>query len=108
MKPQRAQRRVGDGGRATAIPLYGRCAAQKGCCLDDLGNRAVAVSHGCPIHSPGGHARVGFEDNVFLSKGVLAKSNAELVEKAVRLAAEFGREIAAPEETRKVLGIANK
>jgi len=55
----------------------------------------------------GGHARVGFEDNVYLSKGVLAKSNADLVAKAVRLAAEFGREIATPEETRKILGIRN-
>ena len=53
----------------------------------------------------GGHVRVGFEDNVYLSKGVLAKSNAELVEKAVRLARELGRDIATPEETRKILDI---
>ena len=51
----------------------------------------------------GGHIRVGFEDNVFLSRGVLAKSNAELVEKAVRLARELGRDIATPEEVRKML-----
>jgi 3-keto-5-aminohexanoate cleavage enzyme len=50
---------------------------------------------------------VGFEDNVYLSRGVLAKSNAELVEKAVRIAKEFGREIAGPDETRKILGIKN-
>lgn len=53
----------------------------------------------------GGHVRVGFEDNVYISKGVLAKSNAELVEKVVRLAKEFGREIATPDEARKILGI---
>ena len=53
----------------------------------------------------GGHVRVGFEDNVYLSKGVLAKSNGELVEKVVRLAKEFGREIATPEEARRILGI---
>ena len=53
----------------------------------------------------GGHVRVGFEDNVFLSKGVLAKSNGELVEKVVRLAKEFGREIATPNEARKILGL---
>jgi 3-keto-5-aminohexanoate cleavage enzyme len=53
----------------------------------------------------GGHVRVGFEDNVYISKGVLAKSNAELVEKAVRIAMELGREIASPEEARKILGM---
>lgn len=53
----------------------------------------------------GGHARVGFEDNMYLSRGVLAKSNAELVEKVVRIAREFGREIAQPDEARKILGV---
>lgn len=56
----------------------------------------------------GGHVRVGFEDNVYLSKGVLAKSNGELVEKVVRMAKEFGREIANPAEARKILGLAAK
>ena len=53
----------------------------------------------------GGHARVGFEDNVYLSKGVLAKSNGELVEKVVGIADELGREIATPNEARKTLSI---
>ena len=53
----------------------------------------------------GGHARVGFEDNIFIEKGVLAKSNAELVEKVVRIAGELGREIATPDEARKILGL---
>lgn len=53
----------------------------------------------------GGHVRVGFEDNVYLSRGVLAKSNGELVEKVVRLAREFGREIATPDEAREILGL---
>lgn len=53
----------------------------------------------------GGHVRVGFEDNVYLSKGVLAKSNSELVEKVVRLAKELGREIATPAEAREILGL---
>ena len=53
----------------------------------------------------GGHARVGFEDNIYLSKGVMAKSNGELVEKVVRLAKELGREIATPDEARKILGL---
>lgn len=54
----------------------------------------------------GGHVRVGFEDNLYLSKGVLAKSNGELVEKVVRIARELGREVATPEEVRKLLNIA--
>ncbi len=53
----------------------------------------------------GGHARVGFEDNVYLSKGVLAKSNGELVEKVVRISKELGRAIATPGEARKILSI---
>jgi 3-keto-5-aminohexanoate cleavage enzyme len=56
----------------------------------------------------GGHVRVGFEDNVYISKGVLAKSNGELVEKVVRMAKEMGREIANPTETRKILGLKAK
>ncbi|MDO4543414.1 MAG: 3-keto-5-aminohexanoate cleavage protein [Clostridia bacterium] len=55
----------------------------------------------------GGHVRVGFEDNVYLEKGVLARSNGELVEKVVRLAKELGRGIASPAEARKILGINN-
>jgi len=53
----------------------------------------------------GGHVRVGFEDNVYISKGVLAKSNGELVEKVVRIAKELGREIATPDEARRILSI---
>jgi 3-keto-5-aminohexanoate cleavage enzyme len=56
----------------------------------------------------GGHVRVGFEDNVYLSKGVLAKSNGELVQKVVRLARELGRDIATPAEARKILGLRPK
>jgi 3-keto-5-aminohexanoate cleavage enzyme len=53
----------------------------------------------------GGNVRVGFEDNIYLSKGVLAKSNGELVEKVVRIAMELGREIATPDEAREILGL---
>ena len=56
----------------------------------------------------GGHVRVGFEDNVYLSKGVVAKSNGELVAKVVRLAKELGREVATPNEARAILGLAPK
>lgn len=53
----------------------------------------------------GGNARVGFEDNIYINKGKLAKSNAELIAKIVRIARELGREIASSDEARKVLGI---
>jgi uncharacterized protein (DUF849 family) len=53
----------------------------------------------------GGHVRVGLEDNIFISKGVLTKSNAQLVEKVVRIARELDREIATPDESRKILGL---
>lgn len=56
----------------------------------------------------GGHVRVGFEDNIYLAKGVIAKSNGELVEKAVRLSREIGREIASPKEARKILHLKHK
>ena len=53
----------------------------------------------------GGHARVGLEDNIYYSRGELASSNAQLVERVVRLAAELGREIASPEDARAILAI---
>ena len=53
----------------------------------------------------GGHARVGLEDNLFLEKGVLAKSNAEQVAKIIRIARELGMEPASPNEARGILGL---
>lgn len=54
----------------------------------------------------GGHVRIGFEDNVFYSKGVLAESNAQLVGRIARLAGELGRPVATPAEARAILGLA--
>jgi 3-keto-5-aminohexanoate cleavage enzyme len=51
----------------------------------------------------GGGVRVGFEDNIYLSRRVLAKSNAELVEKIVRIGKELGREPATVGEAKKIL-----
>ena len=53
----------------------------------------------------GGHARVGFEDNIYYSRGVLAKSNAELVTRMVRIGTDLGRKIATPAEARDLLGL---
>jgi uncharacterized protein (DUF849 family) len=53
----------------------------------------------------GGNCRVGLEDNLYLEKGVMAKSNAEQVAKMVRIAKEFGVEPATPDEAREMLGL---
>ena len=51
----------------------------------------------------GGHARVGFEDNLYLKKNVLVKNNAEMVRKVVEIAALMDREVATPQEARQIL-----
>lgn len=56
----------------------------------------------------GGHVRVGLEDNIYIEKGVLTKSNRELVEKVVRIAKSYGREIASPAEARRILEMERK
>ncbi|MCT2559564.1 3-keto-5-aminohexanoate cleavage protein [Tsuneonella sp. YG55] len=53
----------------------------------------------------GGHVRVGLEDSLFIERGVLAASNAEQVEKIVRILCEMGREPATPTEAREMLGL---
>lgn len=53
----------------------------------------------------GGHVRVGFEDNVYYRKGELASSNAQLVARIARLAAELDRPLATPTQARQLLGI---
>ena len=76
---------------------------------------SLAVAH-CSRQLPlatmailmGGHVRVGLEDNLYYKKGVLAESNAQLVERIVRLAKELGREVATPDEAREILGIEKK
>jgi 3-keto-5-aminohexanoate cleavage enzyme len=53
----------------------------------------------------GGHIRVGYEDNIYVKKGVLARSNAEMVEIAVDLVHRLQQDVASPQEARKILGI---
>lgn len=53
----------------------------------------------------GGHVRVGFEDNIYYSRGVPAESNAQLVARIARIARQVGREVATPDEAREILGI---
>lgn len=53
----------------------------------------------------GGHVRVGMEDNVFISKGEFAKSNADLVAKARRMVSDVGAAVATPPQARRILGL---
>ena len=53
----------------------------------------------------GGHVRVGLEDGVYLDRGVLAESNAVMVEKARRMVGDLGGQIATPREARDILGL---
>ncbi len=61
-----------------------------------------AIAQSCIL---GGHMRVGLEDNTRMPDGVLAKGSWELVEVAVRIAGCLGREIATPDEARKIMGL---
>lgn len=53
----------------------------------------------------GGHVRTGLEDNIYYHKGELATSNAQLVERIVRIAGEVGRPVATPADARAILGL---
>lgn len=69
------------------------------------------ISIGAKNHVPGmamtvlkgGGARVGMEDNIYYGPGRLLKSNAEMVERAVRIIHELGMEVATPDEAREIL-----
>lgn len=69
------------------------------------------ISIGAKNHVPGmamtvlkgGGARVGMEDNIYYAPGELLKSNAQMVERAVRIIHELGMEVATPDEAREIL-----
>lgn len=68
-----------------------------------VGKNQLTVNRWCLER--GGHLRTGLEDNIYRSKGVLAKSNAELVEMAVELCEQYGRRPAIAAEAREILGL---
>ena len=68
-----------------------------------IGRNAFTLA--APAIVMGENVRVGFEDSLYLERGVLAKSNGELVDKVVRLAKELGRGIATSEEARRILNL---
>ena len=53
----------------------------------------------------GGHVRVGLEDNLYMSRGVLAPGNAALVERAVKIVEDLGETVATPNAAREILGL---
>jgi 3-keto-5-aminohexanoate cleavage enzyme len=53
----------------------------------------------------GGHVRVGMEDNIYYRRGEKLKSNAQVVDRAVRIAKELNREVATPQQARRFLGL---
>jgi 3-keto-5-aminohexanoate cleavage enzyme len=71
-----------------------------------IGRHAFTLA--APAIMMGGNVRVGFEDNLYLERGVLAKSNGELVAKVVRMAKELGRGIATSDEAREILGLTKR
>ena len=68
-----------------------------------IGRHAFTLA--APTIVMGGNVRVGFEDNLYLERGVLAKNNGELVDKVVRMAKLLGRPIATSDEAREILGL---
>ena len=78
----------------------------KGATWTVAGVGAAQLALGALAIPLGGHVRVGFEDNIFYRKGELATSNAQLVARIARLAAEHDRPLATPDQARALLGIA--
>ena len=68
-----------------------------------IGRHAFTLA--APTIVMGGNVRVGFEDNLYLERGVLAKSNGELVDKVVRMAKLLGRQVATSDEAREILSL---
>lgn len=64
-----------------------------------------AFSLGPTAIAAGGNIRVGFEDCVYISQGVPAESNAQMVAKVKSMSEEMGREVATPQEARAMLSI---
>jgi len=70
-------------------------------CAFGTGSHHYTMAAVCIIN--GGHARVGFEDNLFIKKGVFAKTNAEMVQKVKDIAELLDRPVATAKEARKIL-----
>ena len=81
------------------------------CCLGRRSSTAIGIGRHAfttvaQSYLAGGHVRVGLEDATTLSRGVLAPSNAAMVQKAGRIVEDLGGEIVSPAEARTMLGLA--
>ena len=96
-------------GQAPGAPMQFNCWLVNGIPAGSTWTVTGVGRHAFPMAAAaiamGGNVRVGFEDNLYLSKGVLAQSNGELVAKVVRIANELGRPIATSDEAREILGL---
>jgi uncharacterized protein (DUF849 family) len=84
--------------------LYARNMLPAGATFTALGVGRHMFTTVAQSYLAGGHVRVGIEDGVYLSRGVLAPTNASLVEKARRIVEDLGGQIATARETRAMLG----
>ena len=74
------------------------------CTWQVIGIGRHQLSLGAAGVAAGGGLRVGFEDNIYLKRGVLAKSNAELVSAAVKMIEGMGKEVATVNEAKEIIG----
>lgn len=85
--------------------LYMRSLLPGGCTWFAFGTGPAQFPMAAQAVLLGGNVRVGLEDNLYMSRGVLAPSNAALVERAVKIIESLGHAVATPAEARKLLGL---
>lgn len=85
--------------------LYARGLLPEGALFTAIGIGRSAFQSVALSYLAGGHVRVGLEDGVYIDHGVLAPSNAALVEKAHRIVEDLGGKIATPQEARALIGL---
>ncbi len=87
---------------------YLRDSLPKGAVWGGFGIGRSAYPMVASVYVAGGHSRIGMEDTVYVSRGVLTKGNGELIAKAARLVRDLGGELATPAQAREILGIPPK
>jgi uncharacterized protein (DUF849 family) len=86
--------------------MYGRDLLPPGAIWTGFGIGRAEFPMVAQAYLLGGHVRVGMEDNLYMSKGVLARTNAELVAHAANILRSLGATIATPADARAMLGLA--